>query len=79
MWRLMELLSSRPLLDVEAAAAFLGTTVANARRALYVLAEHGILTESTGKRRKRLWRAREVIDALNDVVTRAARRQSSRE
>ncbi|TDE12246.1 Fic family protein [Jiangella asiatica] len=73
-WRLIDLLLRQPVIDAATAQAVLGTTSANAHRAIRQLETAGIITEFSGRRRGRFWQAREVLTALDDFAARAGRR-----
>ncbi len=51
-----------------------GIREAKALRPINVLADAGVLTESTGFRRNRIWQSREVMAALDEFAARAGRR-----
>lgn len=73
-WRLVDMLLRQPVVDAEAVQSQLGVTSANAYHAIRHLADAGVITEFTGRRRDRLWQASEIITALDDFTARAARR-----
>ena len=75
-WRLADLLLRQPVIDVETATEELGTTSANSHRAIRQLAEVGVLTEFSGKRRGQRWLSTEVLSGLDDFAVRAGRRPS---
>jgi hypothetical protein len=52
----------------------LALSASNAIRALTPLVTAGILTEFTGKRKNRMWQAREILYALDAFAARAGRR-----
>lgn len=60
-FRLVERLFGRPLTQVGTAATDLGVSFATAQRAIDILTEAGLLEEITGKRRNRLYVAKEVL------------------
>lgn len=74
-WQVADLALRIPVFDAVTIARELGTTPSNAARAIAPLAEAGILTEFTGKRRNRMWQAREILQALDDFAARAGRRR----
>jgi Fic family protein len=76
-WRLVDLLFRRPVVDAGIVARELGATSANAHRALNQLAGAGIVDELSGRRRARLWQAREVLAALDGFAARAGRRRAA--
>lgn len=73
-WRAADLALRLPVFDAEIAARELDIPVSNALRALAPLIEAGVLTEFTGRRRNRMWQAREILDALDAFALRAGRR-----
>ena len=60
--RLAERLFGRPLTQVGTAATDLGVSFATAQRAIDILTDAGLLEEITGKRRNRLFVAKEVLE-----------------
>jgi Fic family protein len=64
--RLLEELFMSPAVTVGLAAAKLGVTIVSATRAIEVLVEHGVLQEVTGRRRDRVYLARELVRAIED-------------
>ena len=60
--RLVERLFGQPLTQVGTAATDLGVSFATAQRAIDILTDAGLLEEITGKRRNRLFVAREVLE-----------------
>lgn len=62
--RLMEELFLSPATTASEAARRLGLTVMSASRAIQVLVELGILAEVTGRRRDRIFLARQIIEAI---------------
>lgn len=74
-WKVADLALRIPVFDAATVAGELGTTPSNALRAIAPLAEAGILSEFTGKRRNRMWQAREILGALDAFATRAGRRR----
>lgn len=75
-WRLADLLLRQPVVNAAIVQSELGATSANAHRAIRQLAEAGVITEFTGKRRTRLWQCRDVLTALDDFAVRAGRRRA---
>ena len=74
-WKLADLLMRQPVVDAELVQRELAATSANAQRAIRQLAEAGVLTEFSGRRRDRMWQAREVLSALDAFAARAGRRR----
>lgn len=75
-WRLADLLLQQPVVDAALVQHRLDATSANAHRAIRQLQDAGIITEFSGRKRRRLWQAREVLSALDDFAARAVRRRS---
>lgn len=73
-WRLADLLLRQPVINAAIVQRDLGATSANAHRAIRQLADAGVITEFTGKRRTRLWQCRDILTALDDFAARAGRR-----
>ena len=74
MWKVADLLTRRPVVNAALLAAELGIDSTNAHRYLAPLTEAGILIETTNRARNRIWRAPEVLAALDDFAERAGRR-----
>ncbi|HEX6231635.1 MAG TPA: Fic family protein [Jiangellaceae bacterium] len=77
-WQLVDLLLRQPVIDAAIVQAELKATSANAHRAIRQLQDAGVITEFSGRKRRRLWQAREVLSALDDFAARAARRRTVR-
>ena len=75
-WRVADLLLRHPVLDTSLVRRELGVLPQNAVRVLAPLIEAGVLTEFTGRKRNRMWQAREVLDALDAFAARAGRRST---
>ena len=73
-WRVADLLTRRPVVNAALLAQELGIESTNAHRYLNPLVEAGILMQSSGSRRNQVWRAPEVLDALDAFAERAGRR-----
>ncbi|MGV1003918.1 MAG: Fic family protein [Candidatus Nanopelagicales bacterium] len=74
-WQVLDLMLSQPVVDSRVLAAELGQPIANnASRYLRPLIEAGIVVETAGRNRMRLWRAPVVLGALDDFARRAGRR-----
>lgn len=73
-WRLADVLLRQPVADAGTVARELGISADNAMRPIGPLIEAGVLVEFTGLARKRMWQAREVLDALDAFAARAIRR-----
>jgi hypothetical protein len=74
-WQLADLLVRQPVIDGEVVQRELRVTSANAHRAIRQLAESRVISEFSGRRRDRMWQAREVLVALDDFAVRAGRRR----
>lgn len=75
-WDLADLLLRQPVIDAAIVQDRLDVTSANAHRAIRQLEAADVLVEFSGRKRRRLWQAPEVISALNDFAARAGRRRS---
>lgn len=73
-WRVAELLLRHPVVNAALVAAEIGIAPQNAYRSLRPLADAGVLVEFTDRKRNQLWRAPEVLDALDRFAARAGRR-----
>src|SRR5665811_966757 len=73
-WELADLLIRQPVVHARLVQEELDATSANAHRALRQLVEAGVLTEITGRKRNRLWQARDVLNALDDFTAHSPRR-----
>jgi Fic family protein len=73
-WSLMDLLVRQPVVTARVVAHELGVSAPAAHEALRRLVEAGILQESTGRRRNRVFRAREVLRALDAYAAGLGRR-----
>jgi Fic family protein len=73
-WRLVDLLFRNPVVNAALVAGELGIAQQNSYRHLETLVDAEVLVEFTDKRRNRLWRAPEVLDALDRFAARAGRR-----
>ncbi|MEI4271026.1 Fic family protein [Klenkia sp. LSe6-5] len=74
-WRLADLLVRQPVVDAAAVVRELGVPAQNVPRAIAPLEAAGVVSEFTGRRRNRMWQAREVLDALDAFAARAGRRR----
>ena len=70
--RLADLLIARPVFDAELLARELGIRQSDVYRHLTPLTDLGIIDEVTGRRRHRVWRAPQVLEALDGFMARAA-------
>jgi len=73
-WRLLDLLLRRPVVSARVIAAELSLDVGNVHRYLRPLLGAGILVESLDVKRNQVWRAPEVLAALDAFAARAGRR-----
>jgi hypothetical protein len=71
-WRIADLALRLPVFDAETVTRELGTSSANAVRALGPLIEAGVLTEFTGMRRNQMWQAREILPSMLSWPAQAA-------
>lgn len=73
-WRVVELLFRHPVVNATLVARELGIALQNVYRTLRPLEDAGVLIESTDRKRGQLWRAPEVLAALDRFAARAGRR-----
>ena len=73
-WKVADLLTRRPVINAALLAQELGIDTTNAHRYLTPLTDAGILIESTNQRRNRIWRAPDILAALDGFARRAGRR-----
>jgi Fic family protein len=73
-WRLADLLLRQPVVDARTVARELEVSPANTARTVAPLVDAGVLTESTGFARNRVWQAPEVLSALDEFAARTGRR-----
>lgn len=73
-WKVADLLTRRPVVNSVLLRDELGLRTDHPRRYLDPLAEAGIVIESSGRTRNRIWRAPEVLKALDAFAERAGRR-----
>lgn len=72
--RLIDVLIGQPAVNLPFVEQALAVSQTAARRAIDQLAAAGIITESTDRRRNRVWIAHDVVDALDEFAERAGRR-----
>lgn len=77
-WRLADLLLRRPVVNARAVADELGLDVGNVHRYIKPLLDTRILVESLDVKRNQVWRAPEVLAALDAFAARAGRRTPPR-
>lgn len=73
-WRLLDLLMRRPVVNARVVSEELGLAVGNVHRYIQPLLDAGILTQSHDRRRNQGWRAADVLAALDAFAARAGRR-----
>lgn len=73
-WRVADLLLRHPVVNASLVAAEVGIAPQNTYRSLRPLVDAGVLVEFTDRKRNQLWRAPEVLDALDRFAARAGRR-----
>ena len=73
-WKVADLLTRHPVVNAALLAQELGIESTNAHRYLNPLAEAGVLVETSSGPRNRVWRAPEVLAALDAFAERAGRR-----
>ncbi len=74
-WRVADLLVRHPVLNVNLIATELDIASTNTYRSIEPLVAAGVLVEFTDKKRDRLWRAPDVLAAVDAFATRAGRRR----
>ena len=72
-WRLLELLLRRPVLNAQAISTELDVTIGNVSRYVRPLLDAGIVTQASAQRNQ-VWRSVEVLAALDAFAARAGRR-----
>jgi len=72
-WQLLEVLLRRPVVNAPTISAELGVTIANVSRYVRPLLDAGIVTQASAQRNQ-VWRATEVLAALDAFAVRAGRR-----
>ncbi len=73
-WKVADLLLRLPVIDSPTIQRLLGVPAPTALRAIDKLVEGGVLTETSGYSRNRVWQADAVLAALDDFAERAGRR-----
>lgn len=74
-WRIADLLLRHPVINASFVATELGIAPQNVYRSLQPLIEAGVLIEFTSRKRDQLWRAADVLAALDAFAARGGRRQ----
>ena len=72
-WRIADLLLRHPVVNAALVASVVGIAPQNTYRSLQPLVEAGVLVEFSDRKRNQLWRAPEVLDALDRFAARAGR------
>jgi Fic family protein len=75
-WRVLDLLLRQPVVDATYLAAELRLPVRNVYRLLDPLLAAAVLVQTTSRSRDRVWRAPQVLAAVDDFARRAGRRRS---
>ncbi len=73
-WKVVDVLLRHPVVNATLLASALAIATQNTYRLLRVLVDAEVLLEFTDKRRNQLWRAPEVLEALDRSASRAGRR-----
>lgn len=73
-WKVADVLIAQPVIDSPTVQERLAIPAMSANRAIDRLVRDGVLDEVTGRRRDRLYEAREVLVALDGFAARAGRR-----
>jgi Fic family protein len=73
-WRLLDLLLRRPVVNARVVAEELGLDVGNVHRYIKPLLDARILAQSLDVKRNQVWRSAEVLSALDAFAARAGRR-----
>jgi len=76
-WRVADVLLRHPVVNAALVASEVGVAAQNTYRSLRPLVESGVLVEFTDRKRNQLWRAPEVLEALDRFAARAGRRNRS--
>lgn len=74
-WKVTEIVMRHPVVNAPSLSRELGIPQTNVYRALQPLVNAGVLVEFTNNKRDRLWRATDVLEALDAFAARAGRRQ----
>ena len=67
-FRLLDHLPANPMVTVPRASRLLGTTAPPARKAIELLEQLGVLRETTGKKRDRVYAYHDYLDLLTDAA-----------
>jgi len=74
-WKIADLLLRHPVINVRLVADETGIAPSNAYGPLQPLVDAAVLVEFTDKKRNKMWRAPEILEALDAFATRAGRRR----
>jgi Fic family protein len=74
-WRVAELLLRHPVVNASFVSSALGIAPQNVYRSLRPLVDAGVLIEFTDRKRDQVWRAPDVLAALDEFASRAGHRQ----
>lgn len=77
-WKVADVVLRHPVVNAALLATELSIATQNTYRLLEALVDAGVLVEFTDKKRNRLWRAPNVLEALDQFAGRAGRRRSGR-
>jgi len=77
-WKVTEIVVQHPVVNAPWLSRELGILQTNVYRALQPLVDAGVLVEFTNNKRDRLWRAPDVLEALDAFAARTGRRQRPR-
>ena len=77
-WKVTEIVVRHPVVSAPSLSRELGISQTNVYRALRPLVDAGVLVEFTNNKRDRLWRAPDILEALDAFAARAGRRQRHR-
>ena len=77
-WKLTDLLLRHPVVNAPLIASELAVRLPNVYPAVGALVDAGVVVETTNKKRGKVWRAPEVLQALDQFAARAGRRARPR-
>jgi Fic family protein len=77
-WKIAEIVVRQPVVNAPSLSRELGIPQTNVYRSLQPLIDAGVLVEFTNKKRDRLWRAPEILEALDAFAARTGRRKRAR-
>jgi Fic family protein len=73
-WRAADVVVRHPVINAKLLAGELGVALPNTYRAIEPLVAAGVLVEFTDKKRNQLWRAPQILEALDAFAARSGRR-----